>query len=267
MNIDAQGIQFFIECFKSYWDGKLFLPFLFAAAVVFIFCKKDKVWRNCLGIPFVAGLVSVFNPFLMNLVIHFLGRKERYYRFYWMVPVCIIISIVIADLLYRLKSRLYRALCFLAVCILLICCGNPVIIRNEGWNIYKVDSNAIEISDIIHRDTEQPSVNVFADITLLPNLRQYDASLTTVLGLADLYFFNKTYEEICDIAMSQERYLMLMANYNVEIDAELVNSELIRQNVDYFIRNKGWFSEEYVDSLNLEKIGETSLYEIYKVIL
>ena len=153
----------------------------------------------------------------------------------------------------------------MTVCILIICCGNPVIIREENWNIYKVDSNVIEISDIIHGDAEQPSVNVFADITVIPNLRQYDASLTTVLGLADLYFFNKTYEEICDVAMSQERYLMLMANYNVEIDAELVNSALIREKVDYFIRNKGWFSEEYVESLNMQKIGETSLYEVYKV--
>lgn len=265
MNIDAQGIQFFIECFKNYWDGKLIMPFLFATAVVFIFCKKDMVWRKCLGIPFLVGLVSVYNPFLMNLVLYFLGRKERYYRFYWIIQVCIIVSVAIVDLLCQFKSRLFKIICFLAVCILIICCGKPVIIREEGWNIYKVDSNVIEISDIIHADAEQLSVNIFADITLLSSLRQYDASLTSVLGLADLYFFNKKYEEICDVAMSQERYLMLMGNYNVEIDAELVNSELIREKVDYFIRNKEWFSGEYMESLDMEKVGETSLYEVYKV--
>lgn len=243
----------------------MFLPIIFILCVIYIFFKKDNVWSRCLGIPFVLGVISIYNPYLMSIIINYLGWSERYYRFYWIFPIGIIIAVVIVDLGYKIERKYFRVFWFILFIALIIKFGNPIIIRTDDWNIYKIDSNVIEISNIIHADASKSSVNVFVDVSLMANLRQYDASLMTVFELPDLLSLENEYEEIVELAMEQKRYLALLANYNIEIDAKLINNMLIQEKVDYFVRNKSWYSDQYLENLNIEKIGETSVYEIYRV--
>lgn len=261
------GLSFFIECWESYWGGNIVVPILFLISIIFIICKRDKLWNRAMIFPFVLGLCTIYNPWLMNRILEKLNWYNRYYRFYWIVPVSLLISAAFADIWVRCKRGWIKACLVMLCCIVLLRFGNPVVIDFSHWNIYKVDYNAIECSNIIHQDTEEEEPMVLVNIMLAKTIRQYDPSLKAAHGLFD--FLPNYYSDvnvIYDNYIARGECLKLFGNYDVEVDSELINQSLKEMEVDYFIRYKSWYSDEYIQSLNLFKVGETEEYEVYRVI-
>ena len=261
------GFGFFIECWKNYWGGNIAVPILFLISIIYIICKRDKLWNRAIVFPFVLGLCTIFNPWLMNRVLGKLNWYNRYYRFYWIVPVSLLISVAFADIWAKCKKEWMKVCLVIFGCFGLLCFGNPVLTDFSHWNIYKVDHNAIECSDIIHQDTEEEEPTVLVNLSLAMTIRQYDPSLKAVHGLFD--FLPNYYSDVSTIYdnyISRGEYLKLFGNYNVEVESELINQSLKEMDVDYFIRYKSWYSDEYIQSLNLFRVGETEEYDVYRVI-
>ncbi len=105
---------------------------------------------------------------------------------------------------------------------------------------------------------------VFVDANLLPCLRQYDPSLQSVLGLQDYISLSYSLDEVWTWYLGRNRGLVLMGNYGVEISPQVINVNLKQAGVDYFVRSKSWFSKEYIQALDILKIGETDGYEVYR---
>jgi len=260
------GFDFFVDCFMQYWGGEWIIPILFVLSVIYILIKKEKLWNRTFLFPFVFGACTVFNPFIINAFLKKLGWYNRYYRFYWIIPFSLVISLVVVDVLERVKKKRYKVFLVIIVLGLVIIYRSPVVFNAKNWNIYKVSNDTMEVSEIIHQDTNEQTPYVLADNTIVDTLRQYDPSIISVLRLYEILSLNHELEEVYDAYMNSENELILMANYDVEIDAELVNARLHTEKIDYFVRNKEWYSDEYLKTLDIAKIGETTLYEVYKVV-
>lgn len=259
-------ISFFAECWQNYWGGNIVIPILFFLSMIYIAAKRDKLWNRALIFPFVLGLCTIFNPWLMDKILGRMNWYNRYYRFYWIVPVSLCISVAFADVWMKFKRGWIKVCLAIFSCMAVMYFGNAVLTDYEDWNIYKIDGDAIECSNIIHHDSEKGDPLVLVNISLAMIIRQYDPSIRAVHGLFD--FLPNYYSDVSviyDMYIAKGECLKLLGNYDVEVEPELVNQSLKQMEVDYFIRYKGWYSDEYIQSLDLYKVGETEEYEVYRV--
>lgn len=265
MRTETDGYGFFAESIKNYWNGNVIIPMLLICALLYMLHKKNKIWNRTMLWPFFIGCCTVFNPFVMRAVLEKLDWNNRYYRFYWLVPVTLIISVTAADLYSALSSKLFRAGWAVLLLASIVFFGKFIIAGTDHWNLYMMDYNVIEVSKIIHKDyKKQESPVVFVDANLLPCLRQYDPSLQSVLGLQDYISLSYSLDEVWTWYLGRNRGLVLMGNYGVEISPQVINVNLKQAGVDYFVRSKSWFSKEYIQALDILKIGETDGYEVYR---
>lgn len=268
MQASQKGLDFFKECFLQYWNNRMFLPIVCCVCLIFIILKKSKVWNDGIIFPLLLLGVTIYNPFLMEKILEKVNFSSRYYRFYWIMPIAVIVAAAVMICVERIKSFFIKGIIIVVFYGAVVYCGSGVIVNTDDWNLYKIDSNVFEISHIIHEDTDEETPVVFVDTSLHHSIRQYDPSLITVLNSSPTEYYSLTceMEQVYDACIRMEKYLVIIGNYNHELDAKLVNQGFINEKVDYFVRNKEWFSEEYISSLNVFKVGESERYEVYRVL-
>ena len=104
------------------------------------------------------------------------------------------------------------------------------------------------------------------DTTLIPSIRQFDPSLISAIELTEYLSPGIDQEYMYNRNKNHGDYLALISNFNEEVDPILVRGKLIEVGVDYYVRNKSWFSDEYIKNLGQLKIGETASYEVYRIV-
>ena len=71
------GIFFFLKVFQLYWPGMV-LPVMSVFSWLYIYRKKDNVWKSLLLYPSMIILLTVLNPFLMYGVLMVMSWSDRY---------------------------------------------------------------------------------------------------------------------------------------------------------------------------------------------
>lgn len=273
MFIDEEfSLAFFAKVFHLYWNDYI-IPLLFAVALIYIFSQKRQFWIKTLGQPFLFLLLTLYNPFIVYWVLKVLDFKERYYRFYWLTLTTFIIAVCVSDLIGDIKNKYYMWLAVVAAVLLLSTVGNRIEYALSIGNVYGINQNVIEVSDIIHSDYKErhdeakADITVFNDTSLVTLLRQYDASLRPLtsrwdtIGVPGLPLSDAEFP----VWASTGRSYLIIANSNVDYEPELVYQDLHNAGAEYFIRQKGWYSDSYVEALGLEYIGESENYIVYRV--
>lgn len=264
---DEIGIDFFLDYFWSYWGNMLYLV-LYLGILLYFFKYGSKLMKQIFVWPFIILLLTVYNPLIMGPVLELTGWADRYSRFFWVLPVEILCAYVFATLIERQKNVSNKAVvACLVICIVLMC-GDVPIKKIPDENIYKMDNYIIEISELIGeaKTTEQPIL--VCDRNVYYQIRQYDASLLMAINDLEMSYYG---EKQADEIDPSEQYLsgyhaQAMFVRGVEIDAELANLIFQALNVDFFVRNKNYYSDEYMQSLNLSYVGEVEGYEIYRCV-
>ena len=260
------NINFFIECFNQYWGNRFIIPILLICSLTYIAIRKNLIWKKGILYPTLFSILTIGNPFIMTPVLEKTGYYSRYYRFYWIVPVVLIIMLAFADLILKIKSKIKISLCIIIFLCFIMNGQSHIAFGIENWNIYKIDKNVLEISRIIHSDTSKESPVVLVDTTLIPSIRQFDPSLISAIELTEYLSPGIDQEYMYNRNKNHGDYLALISNFNEEVDPILVRGKLIEVGVDYYVRNKSWFSDEYIKNLGQLKIGETASYEVYRIV-
>lgn len=266
--VDETGLSFFYKCFQGYWGDMLYL-ILYLVSLFLLCRKKSPIMRQIFLWPFIITLLTIFNPFLMDFVLSKLNWRDRYYRFYWIIPVEILCAYMLAVIVAKQKEKENKILVlFLALCIVYLC-GSTAIEVKPSENIYKIDNYVIEVSDLIQEDTNKENPIVLYDRELYYKIRQYDPSVIAAVNADYMYLLKDMEEptvEITERYAAGEAALALLMNCDIEIDADIVNEALKEKNVDYFVRNVDWYSKDYLERLDIELIGKTKEYEVYRYI-
>ena len=268
MNIAQRGLDFFITCYNKYWGNENDILVLFWFSLFYVALKNRRLWKGGLWDPFIVGMLTIFNPLLMNVVLEKTFFYDRYYRFYWIIPIGIIVAVSTTDILSEIGKHISKTVMVL-ICILSISIfwNAKMPAFSSGWNMYQANNEVIELSKIIHTDTKEDVPTVFYPVQLVSMYREYDANVESVLGRGDCVsiVYPDLHGWIYDKYYNQGEYLLLLGNYGIEMSVELINTQLQDEGVDYFIRYKKWYSDDYISCINGEKIGETYKYEVYKI--
>lgn len=270
MFLDSKGdFRFFIDVFNNFW-GTYILPILFLIALAILYKKKCDICNKIFINPFIFLLITVYNPVVMYFIMKVINISERYYRFYWLTPVALIVGVAMADLIGEVENERYRLGIFALAMFVCLTVG----VRNNFMvnlgNVYNVSQDTIDISYIIQCDKpEDESKVVFADMGIVYYLRMYDGTVMPLVTRTNDEnsdtLFSKPMDEIYEDYCSSGKSYVLIANRNVEYDSEKVRSDLEKDGAEYFVRNKLWYSPEYMNALGFTLIGESENYEVYRV--
>lgn len=259
------NISFFVGKFQQCWGNVLYVV-LYIGCLFYISRSKKKVMNQVFVWPFVILLATIFNPFVMEPVLKLLGWRDRYVRFFWILPVEFLCAFFAAELIAKQKKGAGRnVLILFLICLLFLCGGSASEIKVDD-NIYKIDDSVIAVADLIeaHKETENPVV--FYDAGLYYWIRQYDPALIAAVSHAtmDIYQFDAADEiDTAEQYESKKKALSMFAR-GVEIDVDLANELLEEQNVDYFVRNVNNYSDFYLAHLNLAYVDAAGDYELYR---
>ena len=104
------------------------------------------------------------------------------------------------------------------------------------------------------------------DSSLVAEMRQYDASIISAMDRGECYGYRyaEVTEELYDTVLKKDTTYHLLGNFNYEVNKEILLEDMKKRGIEYFVRNREWFSEEYIQSLGFEYIGETEHYKVYK---
>ena len=259
------NISYFSEIFLEYWWNALYIV-LYLGCLFYIVRKRDKIMMQIFAWPFLILLATVFNPLIMEPVLDKLGWRNRYNRFYWILPVTFLCAFLAAKLIVKQKKGAERNILILFMgCLLFLCVGSTSEAAVDD-NIYKIDDSVIAVADMIEEHAEMENPIVLYDADLYYWIRQYDPALIAAVShrTTDIYRFMSADEIDIEEQHESKKKALSMFMRGVEIDVDLANELLEEQNVDYFVRNVNNYSDFYLAHLNLAYVDAAGDYELYR---
>lgn len=265
-DLGQAGIEFFREVFRNYW-GDITLWAVYLAFAFYSFWSRDKLYKYQYGYGTIMAILTIFNPLAVGWLVKLCGLQERYYRFYWIIPAAPLIGIFFAGTLQKRIKLQDRIMALIAAAVIIALCGNFKIyeIEDKKANIYKINEEVIEITELIHEYApEMEIINAYYGNDILVEIRTYDASIHTPIGRYE----RSALTEIEGMEEQAREYnngylLVLMEYEGIEFPAERVASAFDEYGINCYIRKKTNFSDAYVSSLGLTLIGQTEGYEVY----
>ena len=262
--------DFFKDVYTNYWGGMAFFA-VYLLAVIYILKTEQGNKKYILGYMPIVAFLTVFNPLIAGKIVEKLGLASRYYRFYWILPIALTLSIVLIEMICKSKKVTDKLMIAFLAILLINLAGVKFQYEHDDRrdNVYKVSDEVIEVSNIIHDYTDKDQITAYYGLNLMMELRTYDASIVTPVGRFQWDFMD---EEYISNTSNEEGYGDLYGNFDVlkvmtyvgaEYSPQIVHDAFEEYNIECFIRDKAMFSNEYIESLGFIKIGETESYEVY----
>lgn len=185
LSVAENGISYLALCLSYYSEGCAYFV-LYAMALMYIWIR-GSIEEKKVFIPGAGMLcITVFNPIFPLVLDKLFDVNKEYYRFFWIAPVVILVSYVLAKISGNLRG-VASAVCVLLFTTIIIFSGNYL--YKNGYiavqNIYKMPTEIPEIAEMIHNDSEgrfdgdyYPRAAFEYDYEMC--LRQYDASIMLV---------------------------------------------------------------------------------------
>ncbi len=195
--------------------GSIVILFLCAVLFLWMSREKERVTKIYL-VYFALMLVAVFNPVTI-LVLEKTNNLSVFERFLWLLISPVLLSALSGRIAHQKKLLL------VASSVLVILCGRTVYTDIEfakAENVCKIQSEAIEVSDIIMRDFE----GLPETARVIPNRRGFDDGCRPKAAIT---------EPLCeDVRM-----------YNANIDLWYVRSQFGNAKKKKYQKVAGWLSQ------------------------
>ncbi len=267
LNVFEKGIGYLSACL-SYYTGACAYLVLFLAAIVYICIFGSRREKEIFVPASVFMLVTVYNPISPVILDKIFDVNNEYYRLFWITPIIILIPYLSAKLIAG--SRTVKQMVILSCLIgaILIVSGKYVYADGIKWaqNIYKMPDELIEISGIIHADSEAEYPKAFLEYEYNMQMRQYDPKMLLTIDREEyLYAVSSPYtdEMLNDEAHPQYKLLAALIRF-MDIDSEDFVNALEETNTEYVVLSKGHPRQDYLKDAGLHIVGETATHVIFK---
>ena len=267
LNVFEKGIGYLEACL-SYYTGACAYLMLYVAALVYV-CVFGSRREKEIFIPCsVFLLLTVYNPVAPVVLDHFFDVNSEYYRFFWIAPVIILVPYLFTKLIITRVSAAQRII--VSSLILVICILSGRFVYADGiklaQNIYKMPDELIEISGLIHEDSEAEYPKAFLEYEYNMQMRQYDPKMLLTIDRED--YLNAvsipyTEEMLSDELHPQYRLLAALVRYQ-EVDEQSFLDALEVTKTEYVVLSKSHPRIDYLKDAGLKKVSETEDHVILK---
>lgn len=270
--INELGIDFIKDkyiYFNQYYSYQ-FISIMLIIFLVF-WAKGKKAFTTVFVYPALFCLLTVFNPFFYSYFIVKFAISFRYYRYFWMIPAAIVIAYAGVYWLRNIKEKKTKIIIMALMVLLVIGSGrSPFNLHIRAENIYKIKNESVEISEIIHEDSEDNVPLILVDYDILIDLWQYDAKFRSVLRRNEYSYISYNYadEQVQQTVLESDNYRQILAMTllsGVQIDPAVFQQGIEKLAVDYIIQNKALDLQSYLEGCGYKVYKETENYLVYQV--
>lgn len=267
INVYEKGIGYLSECLGLYMGSCAYL-LLFLCACIYVYIKGSKEEKEIFLPGTVIMVLTVYNPIVPLILDKIFDVNSEYYRLFWISPVVILVPFVVCKLISDAKSK--RETIFVsALCIITMLLAGDFVYDTGiplAQNVYKIPDELIEISEIIHEDSDEEYAKAFFEYEYNMEIRQYDPKMLLTVDREEyIYAVNYSYTEdmINDDNVPVNRILAALVR-NQEVDVEKFRQALEATKTQYVVLTKGNFQTGLLKAAGLELVGDTSFHQIYK---
>lgn len=259
------NLEFYKVTFTNYWWYGLFFV-IYLVALVYIVRQKAGLMKQIFVWPFLILLITIFNPLVMEPILQMTGWQDRYSRFFWMLPVELLCAYVLACVIEKQQCKEEKLAIAVFVGCLIFLCGSSATKLELDDNIYKIDQTVIDVADRLSELSEKENPVVFYDEDLYYWIRQYNPSFVAALPYSQMVIYRWQDAQSIDTSEQYESKKKALAMFaqGVEVEPKIVNNMLKRREVEFFVRNKKFYSAEYMEQLNLVYVDTVDEYEIFR---
>lgn len=267
--IDELGLNFVKTCFKTYVGDVCFFG-VFIACIFLLFIRPQKLTKSTSAYVLLLFL-TIFNPFLVKLFFSYFHQDDVYYRFFWLLPVNLVIAYSATHLIFKLHRNAKKFFTSLIIICTIIFLGSPVIyfssLSKLPDNLYKVTDDVLEISEIIHQNSDSNTLYVAPASDLLMTIRQYDPSIILTLERDRVLCWQGAplFQSLSENGAYQAQKPIMDVIYGGDTSnpTKFLSSIEITK-TQYLVYSKDVNISSFLEDLSYQYIGETDNYIIYK---
>ncbi len=181
--MDITNIMEFVKKINEvYWQKSYFSVIFIVSLLYFIIkIRNNKIIKD-LGYYTVIMFISIYNPISVYVVTKFLFTSALFVRLYTIIPIAVIISIVMEDIIYCCNSKKLKFVVGIILTSLIIVFGKSYYVDKDNFakatNIYKLPDEIIEIGNLI--DNGEDTIYISIPESIGKKLRQYNANIVIV---------------------------------------------------------------------------------------
>lgn len=263
---------FVAESFKTY-SGSNPVWLLYPIALVLIwFLGKKEDRKLFLGV-LLTECLTIFNPFIADILVDTIGFGNRYRRFFWMLVFFITIAYALTLVVLSLKKVWLRAAAVLVSAVLIAGLGIPVFVGADvpsytaSQNEYFIDQEILDLSNIIHSEgIEKP--RILSDGLLLV-YRQYDPDVRSYVSRRVLQRIEKKTEEKFMKSKKVKSWVKQIVQvyfyHNYTLPAEEFQKLVSATGINYIISTSVEL-DQYLEKTEMYVLGQTGNCRVWKVI-
>lgn len=228
---------------------------IYLAAMLYIFkYVKNVMMRDYLQIS-VISIIIICNPATVWIVINYMFYIERYFRFFWMMPVYLVIAMAAAEISSRKGGK---TACVLTL--LLCMAGTSIFPENYEFpkNAYKVPQEAVAICSYFQNTDEykQGNLKICADPELSCYIRQVDGRIRLHFGRTPGAYSKSLKREIA--------FNQLIMEDASQISIEQLTDAMHTDECRYAVIKEGKVNSVQMEQYGYSHINSFMGYEIYK---
>lgn len=260
-------IAYLKECLSRYNGATGFLV-LYFAMLLFILIKGSEKEKRIFVPMSLMMVLTVFNPVFPQIVTLFTKVDSEYYRFFWIAPVIVLVPYVLTKLILMLMNDeikhkktviVLSAFAFILASDSMFKSGITL-----PENEYKIPDELIEVSEIIHADSEREYPKAFLEFDYNMQMRQYDPKMLLTIDREDyLYTMSSDYttEMIDSEECPQYRLLAALIRYQ-NVDIEKVIEGLEITDTEYVVLTTGSTMVPELKKAGLVEVSKTENHTI-----
>lgn len=263
--------QTVVQYIKTY-TGNNPIWLLYPVSLVIIWFLGKKEDRKLFIGVLLTECLTIFNPFVMNVLVEKMGFENRYHRFLWMLVFFITIGYALTLFIFWMKKIWLRILTGGISVLLIVCLGIPVFFGTDvpsyavAQNEYFIDQEILDLSNIIHSEgISQPKI--LSDGLLLL-YRQYDPDVTSYITRNLLQKIERLSEK--KILKSKKikswvKTIIQVYFYHDFTVEQAEFQELVSKTGINYIISTSQELDEYLSGTTMSVLGETGNCRVWKV--
>ncbi len=235
---EGYGFDFIWQNLQNFMNGSLLwygFPLLMLAALA-----AGKRRYRLIGVyPYLIFLISVCNPLFITAAGRLIGLADRYYRFFWVIPLGTMFGIIAAAGIGKIKWKAIKILTAAAAMALLVIFGVPVYFSQNApdyrlrENGYYTTDTIISISNELHKHQIEQPVVIYPDL-LVYMMCEYDPDLISVFTRGEVASISNgiTVEKL-DQAIQENNYEKILKYVYLTGWTDRVTTDQFRETLEH----------------------------------
>jgi len=267
LSVFDKGIKYLDACLSLYLENCAFF-LLYLLALAWILIKGSRREKQIFIPSAILLIFTVYNPLFPIFLDKIFDVNSEYYRFFWIAPVIILVPYISVKLIMSMDTLYSKIILAIAVIVIYVLSGN--FLYKNGYsraeNIYKMPNELIEISQIIHEDSEQVYPKVFLEYEYNMQMRQYDPKMRLTIDREDyLYAVSTPYTEdmLNDSEFPQYKLLAFLIRDQKVSEEDFLNA-VEETKTGYIVLDSRNPKIDFLKEAGYSLVKDTGLHSIYK---